>query len=421
MVCHIKRCPELKKDTSKPQDQFYIVHLLCFFAGLSHFVPLTFFTNATGYWSYKFRNTTIDFDAKNVDQRSVLQTYFASAATIATTLPLVIFMSLTTIYGDLVAVTKRIVISLSIMVALFIVCTIFIQVDTDDWQLQFFVLAMILFAVVNAANAVFGVSSLVIISKFPNVLLKFYLSGQGIAGIFNSLLQILSLGIGTSVEDSALIYFMSGCFVLIFTMFLYFLSRRMEFYQFYMVKPVKKIKKNTVCISQMKESIKLIWTSCLTFLFASLATSVTTPSVTNLMVSEYAGTEWGDKYFVPVCSYLLNNLSDTAGRTLTSFLNLNLSGTFLTIFAFIRLITIVPAIFLCNAWPRSKHMPVVFTKDYQYIIIVFLFGFTRGYLFNSAFLNVRRLVPEPKQEVAFSVLITVVGITAGITDRKSVV
>lgn len=79
---------------------------------------------------YKFRNTTSNLT--DSDHRTELQTYFASLATIASTVPLVIFMLLTTIYGDLVKCSCRIKTTFLIMISLFIVSASFIKINTDD-------------------------------------------------------------------------------------------------------------------------------------------------------------------------------------------------------------------------------------------------------------------------------------------------
>lgn len=99
---------------------------------------------------------------------------------------------------------------------------------------------MAIICITNAANACFGVTVLGIISKFPKDLLNCFLTGQAISGVFISALQILSLLSGTSGENSALIYFISGCCILLLTLVLYEISTTLDYYKCYIRKEDQK-------------------------------------------------------------------------------------------------------------------------------------------------------------------------------------
>lgn len=54
-------------------------------------------------------------------------------------------------------------------------------------------------------------------------------------------------------------------------------------------------------------------------------------------------------------------------------------------------IAFVPILMFCNAQPRH-HLPVIFDKDYAYVIFIILFAFTNGYLINLCVLHIPRYV-----------------------------
>ncbi|XP_019866386.2 equilibrative nucleoside transporter 3-like [Aethina tumida] len=391
------------------KDKFFVVRILFFTMGLVHFVPLTFFTTANDYWMYKFRDTSQE-EYNNTQNRTSLQSHFAAATTIATNVPLIIFVLLTTTYGHHVKAKLRVYVAIGLMLMCFVISTIFINLDTDSWQTWFYMLSLLLITIINSARAIYRISIFEIISKFPQVSVAWFLAGEGLAGIFNSILQIISLAIGTSTTTSALIYFISGCAVMLFAMVLYSFTERVTYYKHFIVPFAKPKCKKSVGFKEFVENSKLIWSSIVIILFLYIAQLVTSPSITSLVKSEYAGSgPWSDLYFVPVVTFLLNNVCDFLGRTISSKINKTLNGTLITIIMFLRMVIFVPFFMMCNAQPRH-HLPVIFNHDYQYIIIVIVFGLSSGYFFNLAFMSIPSLVPKEETECAYHVLVIYVGI-----------
>ncbi|CAH0555199.1 unnamed protein product [Brassicogethes aeneus] len=297
------------------KDKYCVVRILFFTMGLVHFVPFTFFTTANDYWMYKFR------DADNAiydtsENRTTLQAHFSAAITIATNVPLVAFVLLTTTYGHYVSARKRVYYSIVLMLATFIISTIFIELNTDGWQTEFFILTMILISIINSGRAVYRISIFEIIPKFPSCSVAYFLAGEGLAGIFNSMLQILSLLVGTSTKTSALIYFISGSAVMLFAIGFYNFGERMTYYKAYA--STEGYYKKNITFKDIIESSKIIWPSIIIILFLYIAQLTTSPSITSLVKSEASGNVWSETYFVPVITFLLNNVCDFIGRTVGS-------------------------------------------------------------------------------------------------------
>lgn len=81
---------------------------------------------------YKFRSTSLD--KLDPNDRSVLQSNFASGSVIAQAVPTVICLLLATAYGHKIKARIRILVSLAVLVISFIVSTAFIKVNTDECE-----------------------------------------------------------------------------------------------------------------------------------------------------------------------------------------------------------------------------------------------------------------------------------------------
>ncbi|CAH0554569.1 unnamed protein product [Brassicogethes aeneus] len=400
-----------------PPDTFLIVHALFFFLGLMHFIPNTFFSVATQYFLYKFRNTSLGEDWNNATLRNTMQKEFGVYSTIFGSTPLIIFMTLTTVYGQRINVRTRISWSVAFMLMAFAVSTVFISVDTDDWQLYFYILTMFLIALKSAANSVLGVSLFEVLTKFPRKYMVWYLTGEGIAGPFNSILQIISLAIGTDIKSSALIYFLCGVFVMSITLLLFTLTRFSKLYLYYIGKSDTVARRKFLSWPETKFIISKIWSSIFIFLIMISGLQFISPAVTSLVVSQDQQTPWGTTYFLPF-TFLLRDTCDLIGRTLASKIPIHMNQFVISILGVVRVSVLIPLYMFSNAQPRER-LPVIFPYDYQYCLIVTAYGLSGGYLFNVAYLNVTRLVEKEKSNDAYNVLTTCVGIIGAISSAFS--
>ncbi|KAJ8985308.1 hypothetical protein NQ317_007095, partial [Molorchus minor] len=131
-----------------------------------------------------------------------------------------------------------------------------------------------------------------------------------------------------------------------------------------------------------------IWPIMLMVIFAMLTMAPTHPSVTSLVVSDNYGngSQWSDKYFVPVVTFLFVEICSLIGRLSMTITIRPSTRLFWVAFMFLRMIIFVPLLLLCNAQPRHN-LPVVFDKDWEYAIIMAVFAFFNGYSFNLTFLS----------------------------------
>ncbi|XP_023312446.1 equilibrative nucleoside transporter 3-like, partial [Anoplophora glabripennis] len=278
-----------------PNDAFYMVHLLFLLFGIMHLLPISFFVTANDYWMYKFRNTSAETIDPN--DRSQLQSYFASGSTIAQSVPTIICLMLSTIFGYKIRARTRVLASLFVLASSFILSTVLIKINTDSWQVLFFALTMTILAIMNGILALFQVSSFVLLSKFPAGYMKTFLIGQGVGGIFSSALQVLSLAIGTSSEASALIYFTLGSILTTATLVLFYVSKNVCYYQYHIDNSVEDTKRDIIKVPELMEVSTRIWSSLVIVTASALAFVPTHPSIASLVVSEYygQGSSWNGK------------------------------------------------------------------------------------------------------------------------------
>ncbi|XP_061086303.1 equilibrative nucleoside transporter 1-like [Conger conger] len=90
------------------------------------------------------------------------------------------------------------------------------------------------------------------------------------------------------------------------------------------------------------------------------------------------GSKW-EMYFIPVSCFLIFNVMDWAGRSLTAVCMWPGKDSWLLPALVVLRVVFVPLFMLCNVQPRT-YTPVVFQHDAWYILFMVLFAFSNGYL-----------------------------------------
>uniref|UniRef100_A0A3B3YXB8 Solute carrier family 29 member 1b n=1 Tax=Poecilia mexicana TaxID=48701 RepID=A0A3B3YXB8_9TELE len=127
------------------------------------------------------------------------------------------------------------------------------------------------------------------------------------------------------------------------------------------------------------DSAKAIWILASSVCFTFTVTIGTFPAITADTRSTLAeGGTW-ERYFVPVSCFLLFNLSDWTGRSLTAVCMWPGKDSPVLPAAILARVVFVPLFMLCNVQPRL-HLPVFFHHDGFFIAFMILFAFSNGYL-----------------------------------------
>ncbi|XP_053649194.1 equilibrative nucleoside transporter 3 isoform X2 [Cherax quadricarinatus] len=345
-------------------------------------LPWNFFITADMYWQYKLRNVSLgeEWDASDASL-TPLQKSFMPTLVIVSNVFSVVFFIINSAVVKKVREGVRILGSLSLLMLAMILITIFTSVTTDSWQTTFFVITMIIVALLNMCTAVLQGSLYGLAGLFPSSCVSSVISGQAIAGVFSSLARIISLLVGEEPVTSALIFFTIADVFLVFTIVGYiFLTKGM-----YYMKVKKEVEKKLLESPQEARSdyatyvavLKKVWPMGTTLGGSLIVTLMIYPSVLVYITSTSPESRWTQIFFQPTITFLLFNLSDWCGRETPRWLKWpSERGWQLHVAALCRII-FLPLLMLCHG--TNKTFPTIFANDAYYIPLLILFAFTGGH------------------------------------------
>uniref|UniRef100_A0A7N6A9I0 Solute carrier family 29 member 1a n=1 Tax=Anabas testudineus TaxID=64144 RepID=A0A7N6A9I0_ANATE len=380
-----------------PRDKYHAVWIILFILGLGTLLPWNFFMTATMYFTSRLKNPPTSLspnqtanETQGVDTRSVLESKFNNVMTLCAMVPLLIFTCLNSFIHQRIPQKLRISGSLAVILVVFLLTAVLVKVDMAP--LPFFTLTMIKIVCINSFGAVLQGSLFGLAGILPASYTTPIMSGQGLAGAFAAFSMICALASGSALQDSAFGYFITACVVILLAIMSYLTLPRMEFFQYYMdsnnagrsadeENKMDLLKKGTYshrCSSRALYA-STIWVMALSVCFIFTVTIGTFPAVTVDVKSSVANGGAWETYFIPVACFLLFNLMDWAGRSLTAVCMVpGKDSIWLPVLVGLRVI-FIPLFMLCNVQPRS-YLPVPFHHDAWYIIFMILFSFSNGYL-----------------------------------------
>lgn len=401
----------------EPRDKFYTVYLIFYLLGIVTLLPWNFYVTANDYWMYKFRDTHIHkktVSGSDVIKKTPLQAEFTSYISVASAVPSLLFLILNAAISHRISVNKRILGSLVCMLLLMIITLAFVLVDTDDWQYIFFVATLIVIVLLNVCSAILSGSIFGIVGNFSPVYITAVIGGQALGGIFAALAEIASLAIGASSTHSALVYFIIGNITIAVSIILYVVLMKTVFFKYHVEDKFISISdfgstSSTILISH-KVILKKIWVYGLSMFIVFAFTLSVYPGVTVLIESEGKGhgNKWNDVFFVPTIAYLLFSMGDYLGRIGAGKIQKPKNESIILILSLSRFV-FIPLMMLCNAQPRY-YWAVVFDRDYQYILILFMCALSNGYLANLTAILAPRKVDDYEKESASAMMTVFMGV-----------
>ncbi|KAL3066189.1 hypothetical protein OYC64_016189 [Pagothenia borchgrevinki] len=383
---------------SSPKDKYFGVWLIFFMLGLGTLLPWNFFMTATVYFTSRLKDSPLEESSANQTEapgeRSALEASFNNVMTLCAMLPLLLCTCLTSLLHKLVSQRLRVLGSLLVIMFVFIATAVFVRVPLEP--LAFFCVTMVKIVIINSFGAVLQGSLFGMAGLLPASYTTPIMSGQGMAGSFAAFAMICAIASGSDLQDAAFGYFITACVVIFLSVLSYILLPKLEFFQFYQEKNRKQNPENSVNLmnpesdgksadqsGQQDVSIikifKKIWLLALSVCFTFTVTIGTFPAITADTKSTLArGSVW-ERYFIPVSCFLLFNLSDWAGRTLTAFCMWPRSDSRILPVSIVCRLVFPPLFMLCNVQPRLN-LPVFFLHDGWFIFFMVLFAFSNGYL-----------------------------------------
>ncbi|XP_077574968.1 equilibrative nucleoside transporter 1-like isoform X2 [Stigmatopora nigra] len=409
-----------------PRDKFRGVWWVFFILGLGTLLPWNFFMTATVYFTGRLKESSNVTAMGAEPERSVLESKFNNVMTLCAMLPLLLFTCLNSFLHSRVPEHVRVAGSLASILAVFMLTAVLVKVSLDP--VPFFAVTAVSVVVINSFGAVLQGSLFGMAGAFPAAYTAPIMSGQGLAGTFAAGAMICALASGSDVEDSSFGYFISACVVILGSLASYALLPKLEFFQFYHQKNgghddddvtvrlsqpgsvEEKEKENQEKRSSGERHgisvlavFKKIWllAACVCATF-TITIGVFPAVAADTKTTRSPGGAW-DVYFAPVACFLLFNLSDWAGRSLSAFCTWPGPDSRLLPALVCSRVLLVPALMLCNVQPRLR-LPVLLEYDGAFAFLVLLLAFSNGYLASLAMCFApKRVLPE-EAETAGSVM-----------------
>ncbi|XP_035029305.1 equilibrative nucleoside transporter 1 [Hippoglossus stenolepis] len=419
-----------------PQDKYNAVWIIFFILGLGTLLPWNFFMTATMYFTSRlkdpptalFTNVTANSSMEGADTRNVLESKFNNVMTLCAMVPLLIFTCLNSFIHQRIPQKLRISGSLTVILVVFLLTAVFVKVDMAP--MTFFTVTMIKIICINSFGAILQGSLFGLAGMLPASYTTPIMSGQGLAGAFAAFSMICALASGSALQDSAFGYFITACVVILLAIMSYFALPRMEFFQYYTESnrsrpadddeenkmdflknesPAEKRPVVSLMEDEAKPSVsvvnifKQIWVMALSVCFIFTVTIGTFPAVTVEVRSTVANGGGWDTYFIPVSCFLLFNVMDWAGRSLTAVCMWpGKDSLWLPVLVALRVV-FIPLFMLCNVQPRN-YLPVLFSHDAWYIIFMIFFSFSNGYLASLCMCFGPKKVPPHEAETAGAIM-----------------
>ncbi|KAI4813064.1 hypothetical protein KUCAC02_024416 [Chaenocephalus aceratus] len=419
-----------------PRDKYNAVWIIFFILGLGTLLPWNFFMTATMYFTSRLKDTPSTQTNETLaagDTRSVLESKFNNVMTLCAMVPLLVFTCLNSFLHQRIPQKLRIIGSLVVILVVFLLTAVLVKIDVGP--LSFFTITMIKIICINSFGAILQSSLFGLAGILPASYTTPIMSGQGLAGTFAAFSMICALASGSALQDSAFGYFITACVVILLAILAYIVLPRMEFFQYFMEsngsrpatdeenkmdllkKPLPHTHNSTeekrpvvrLTEEEAKPTVsvvnifKQIWVMALSVCFIFTVTIGTFPAVTVEVETTVANGGAWETYFIPVSCFLLFNLMDWAGRSLTAVCMWpGKDSMWLPVLVGLRIV-FIPLFMLCNVQPRNL-LPVLFAHDAWYIIFMIFFAFSNGYLASLCMCFGPKKVPQHEAETAGAIM-----------------
>ncbi|KAK3871004.1 hypothetical protein Pcinc_023801, partial [Petrolisthes cinctipes] len=401
-----------------PTDRGNVIYIGFLLLGLGTLLPWNFFITAQTYWEYKFRNTTIHNETVYGLERTHLQQLYTPMQVCFSQIPNFTFLFINALFGHKVRQRLRLVASLVMMIVFFSLTTILTKINTDCWQLGFFILTMIIIVLINSSGAIFQGGLFGVAGQFPEQYMTAVVAGQALGGVFASASRIISLSVGAKDDTSAFIYFLIAVMVMIVTLIAYLYMSKTNFYKHYTThrSGEKEAMKGEEAIPSPGTSFKAqlaifkeIWPLGVSVWAVFAVTLAAFPALCVKILSTSENRVWADLYFQPVITFLLFNVGDYVGRQVAGFIMWPKRGSRIVYILVTLRLVFIPLFLLCNH-STSSPIPSLFPHDGWYIFFMLLFSISNGYCSSLCMMYAPKMVTEDKAETASSMMAALLGL-----------
>uniref|UniRef100_A0A7N9ATJ9 Equilibrative nucleoside transporter 2-like n=1 Tax=Mastacembelus armatus TaxID=205130 RepID=A0A7N9ATJ9_9TELE len=374
---------------------------ICFFIlGLGTLLPWNFFMTALLYFQNRL-NTTQWSNGTMVVHKEY---HFNNWMTLLSQLPLLLFTLLNSVLYQRISEAMRIAGSLIFILLFFVLTAVLVKVPMEEDR--FFSITMATIWFINSFGAVLQGSLFGLVGLLPQKYSTIFMSGQGLAGTFAAIAMLLAIASDTDPELAALGYFITPCVGTLVALSCYLLLPRLVTEDEVTsssdgTKQVEEVEKRQDKAS-VTQVFKKIWVMafCVTFVFT--VTLSVFPAVTVDVKTSFPG-KW-ERFFISVCCFLMFNINDWFGRTITTLIRWPRKESRLFPVLVVSRVVFIPLLMLCNVQSRS-FLPVYFHHDGIFAAIMAFFSLSSGYFVCLSMSYAPQLV-EPKDAETAGALMT---------------
>uniref|UniRef100_A0A8C7I3N1 Equilibrative nucleoside transporter 2-like n=1 Tax=Oncorhynchus kisutch TaxID=8019 RepID=A0A8C7I3N1_ONCKI len=379
-----------------PVPRGWLVGITFFILGLGTLLPWNFFMTASMYFNRRLNKTEWSNGTVVVQK----EYYFNNWMTLLSQLPLLVCTLLNSFFYQRISEMVRIAGSLVFILVLFILTAILVKVTMEEDC--FFSVTMATIWFINSFGAVLQGSLFGLVGLLPQRYSAVFMSGQGLAGTFAALAMLVSIASDTDLETAALGYFITPCVGTLLTLISYLLLPRLVsgsalrtwtkyFHHIFYLVPV---------------SLQ-IWVMAFCVVFVFTVTLAVFPAITVDVKTIYPG-KW-ESYFISVCCFLIFNVCDWIGRTVTTLFQWPPKESRLFPVLVVSRVVFVPLLMLCNVQSRS-YLPVLFSHDAAFAFIMILFSLSSGYCVCLSMSYAPQLVASKDAETAGALMTFFLGL-----------
>ncbi|XP_054517395.1 equilibrative nucleoside transporter 2 isoform X2 [Pan troglodytes] len=379
-----------------PRDSYHLVGISFFILGLGTLLPWNFFITAIPYFQVRLagagNSTARILSTNHTGSEDAFN--FNNWVTLLSQLPLLLFTLLNSFLYQCVPEMVRILGSLLAILMLFALTAALVKVDMSPGPFFSITMASVCFinCGVDAETSALGyfitpcvgiLMSIVCYLSLPHLkFARYYLankSSQAQAQELETkaeLLQSDENGIPSSPQKVALTLDLD-------------LEKEPESEP---DEPQKPGKPSVFTVFQK------IWLTALCLVLVFTVTLSVFPAITAMVTSSTSPGKWS-QFFNPICCFLLFNIMDWLGRSLTSyFLWPDEDSRLLPLLVCLRFL-FVPLFMLCHV-PQRSRLPILFPQDAYFITFMLLFAVSNGYLVSLTMCLAPRQVLPHEREVA---------------------
>eukprot|EP00038_Savillea_parva_P003348 m.124289 g.124289 ORF g.124289 m.124289 type:complete len:500 (-) comp11150_c6_seq2:881-2380(-) len=365
-----------------PRDAYNAAYMIFYLQGLGTLIPWNAFITVNAYFDEKLEQSHY--------KNNVLP-YFTTSFQIVNILLLVFA---TKVMGE---VPMRVRIGLPMFIQLIVFVGILIMVKSDIEGDNFFYATLALVIISAAMTSFFQGGLFGLSGMLPFTYTQAMMGGQGLGGVVVAVMNLITLVFIDDAIHAAYIFFLVAVVVLIFCNISFYILLNLPIVKWYVAhgnqlrdaaKDVNGVKRRESAppLTAWEIVVKIAPMSCSVFAVFAVTLAVF-PSVAVTIVSQHAGTRYGDRLFVPIYCFVVFNVTDLLGRTLAGRVKWpSESEPFKMKWPTIGRLAFIPLFLMCNVHtglPSADHdvdiVPRVFTSDAVPYILMALLGLSNGY------------------------------------------